>query len=86
MLAITVRTILVDCGPIAHMYSPTQLVGREMFSENLLFGKGKAIIIESNEIIKICESSEAIAEYGLPTNHIDNPYKIKIENTYYSPP
>lgn len=84
MLAITVRTILVDCGPIAHMSSATQLVGNEMYSENLLFGKGKAIIIESNEIIKICESSEAIAEYGLPTNHIDNPYKIKVENNVIS--
>ena len=35
-------------------------------------------------IIKICESSEAIAEYGLPTNHIDNPYKIKVENNVIS--
>ena len=84
MLAITVRTILVDCGPIAHMSSTTQLVGNEMYSENLLFDEGKAIVIEDNEIIKICESSEAIEEYGLPNNHIDNPYKINVENNVIS--
>ena len=38
MLAVNVRTILVDCGPIAHMSSTTQLVGNEMYSENLLLG------------------------------------------------
>ena len=50
MLAIVVRTILVDCGPIAHMSSPTQLVGNEMFSENLLFDEGKAIVIEEMKL------------------------------------
>ena len=84
MLAIVVRTILVDCGPIAHMASPTQLVGKAMYNENLLYCEGKAIVIENDEIINICESSEAIEEYGLPVNHIDSPYNIDAENNVIS--
>ena len=71
---------ILDCGPIAHMSSNTQLVGENMFSDNLLFAEGKAIIIEGEEIIKICESSEALEEYGSPVNHIENPYNIDVEN------
>ena len=84
MLAVVVRTILVDCGPIAHMASPTQLVGKAMYNEKLLYSEGKAIVIENDEIINICESSEAIEEYGLPVNHIDSPYNIDAENNVIS--
>ena len=84
MLGTNVRTILLDCGPIAHMSSNTQLVGENMFSDNLLFAEGKAIIIEGEEIIKICESSEALEEYGSPVNHIENPYNIDVENNVIS--
>lgn len=78
------RTILVDCGPIAHMFSQSPLAGKEMYSEKLLFAEGKAIVIEQNQIVKIYESLEAIDEYGLPTNELSKPYQNNAENNVIS--
>ena len=54
------RTIYLNAGTMVHFANP----GTE--NENQLFGKGKAIIVEGQQIINIQYSQNVIQEYDLP--------------------
>lgn len=65
-LALVMRTVLVDIGPLAHLSGDGPLVGHGMKDENQLIAHGKGIVIQGNEIIKIGNSAELIEEFGAP--------------------
>jgi imidazolonepropionase len=63
-LAFDMRTILVDIGPLAHLGGFGPAVGQDLLNEELISAAGKGIVVESNEIVTIGESTELVDEYG----------------------
>ena len=57
------RTVLINCGPIVHVDSNKPIIGHDMRDEKWVFGQGKAIIIDGDEITAIRNSNETIDDY-----------------------
>ena len=71
-LAIVMRTVLVDIGPLAHLSGNGSLTGSAMKDEKSLISYEKGIVIENDQIVKIANSKELIEEYGEPNTDLSN--------------
>ena len=71
-LAVAMRTVLVDIGPLAHLSGNGALTGLAMKDEKSLISYEKGIVIENDQIVKIANSNELLEEYGQPNTELSN--------------
>ena len=63
----TMRTVLLDLGPLAHLSGDGPLIGADMSNYELLTSPaGKGIVVNDGTIESIEESSQLMEEYGGP--------------------
>ena len=68
-LALVMRTVLLDIGPLVHLSGNGPLTGLAMKDEKSLISYEKGIVIENDQIVKIANSNESVSytHLTLPT-------------------
>ena len=79
-LAVVMRTVLVDIGPLAHLSGNGPLTGLAMKDEKSLISYEKGIVIENDQIVKIANSNELLEEYGQPNTVLSKLSENTISN------